>query len=316
MTYLAPSDQIPTESVDGFITLFRGRGDVYGHDEGRCVKGALNRERFLGHLHGDELIGVYPMVPHGNEHVVVWGCSDFDNGEVSFDDAQKLRHALLAVGITSWIERSRSKGHHLWVFAEAPVPAIVMRHMLLAAHQVANVPAKEVNPKQETLAPGQYGNYVRLPYGNVRDVYCRRQRILASTSHHDGQYSDILFNDFVRDAMASRTPVALIHSVAQMYVPPVIVAIPITDTPYSATLDEAMRLLKPLAKVIWRDGPLAGNDRSSTLARLGFECAETGLNPSQTKIVLQTADKRWGKYHLRPNGETEIDKLVIRVHSK
>jgi hypothetical protein len=77
-----------------------------------------------------------------------------------------------------------------------------------------------------------------------------------------------------------------------------------------------MRLLKPLAKVIWRDGPLPGNDRSSTLARLGFECAETGLNPSQTKIVLQTADKRWGKYHLRANGEMEIDKLVIRVHSK
>jgi hypothetical protein len=76
-----------------------------------------------------------------------------------------------------------------------------------------------------------------------------------------------------------------------------------------------MESLSPLGKVIWRDGPLAGKDRSTTLAKLGHECVRSGLNPSQTKTIVRTADNRWGKYHLRPNGELEIDKLVVRVHS-
>jgi hypothetical protein len=30
-------------------------------------------------------------------------------------------------------------------------------------------------------------------------------------------------------------------------------------------------------------------------------------------VLITDADLRWGKYHMRPNGESEIDKLVVRV---
>jgi hypothetical protein len=69
---------IPEQTVGMFTTLFRGRGDVYGHEEGRCVKEPLTHNIFQQHLDGVQAIGVYPMVPINNVHHVVWGCSDID----------------------------------------------------------------------------------------------------------------------------------------------------------------------------------------------------------------------------------------------
>jgi hypothetical protein len=306
---------IPQYLVDPFITLFRGRGDVYGHDEGRCVKEQLTNEVFQKHLSGEAPIGVYPMLPHCDQFYVAWGCVDYDTADAE-ENAIKLHDALMQAGVVSWIERSRSKGYHVWVFAERAVLAEDMRNMLLMASQVAETPTTEVNPKQTTLKEGQYGNYVRLPYANVYDRYTEKQRIIPRASIEKGTYrSPMLFNDFVRAAVESRTSEETIKRIASMYQPPKQETVVTHAYVYDATLDEAMRVLSPLGKVIWRDGPLAGKDRSSTLAKLGHETVRSGLNPSQTKIVLMTADKRWGKYHLRHNGEDEIDKLVVRVHS-
>ena len=44
--------------VDTFTTLFRGRADVYGAWGGGCVRKPLTPDTFMGHLQGDELIGV------------------------------------------------------------------------------------------------------------------------------------------------------------------------------------------------------------------------------------------------------------------
>ena len=298
--------------LDNFIALFRGRGDVYGMDSGGCAKLPLNRGTFERHLTGSERIGVYPIVPvNSKTHLVVWGCSDFDLGvEKSIHQARQLHDALKAGGVTSWIEQSRSKGYHVWVFATEPVPAETMRNMLLAAHQVAEVPATEVNPKQTSLAPNQYGNYVRLPYPNYTDETTRSQRVLNPNSQ-----SVLHICDFISMAIATRNTPDDIARLAAHYKPIITKPALPAHTEYDATLDEAMRVLSPLGKVIWRDGPLPNKDRSSTLAKLGYECVKTGLNPSQTKIIIKTADKRWGKYHLRTNGDIEIDKLVIRVHS-
>ena len=304
---------IPEYLLKDFITLFRGRGDVYGHDEGRCVKAPLTLDVFQSHF-TDAPIGVYPMVPNGGDFYVAWGCSDFDTTD-ALDNAVKLHDALLEAGIVSWIEKSRSKGYHVWVFSDVPVRAIDMRYMLLMASQVAEVPATEVNPKQKALKHGQYGNYVRLPYAHIDDLHTDKQRIILRATIKD-KHVPMQLLDFVRNAMDNRVPSQRIQQIASMYVEPSHTPIVATDyNDYDATLPDAMESLSPLGKVIWRDGPLAGKDRSTTLAKLGHECVRSGLNPSQTKTIVRTADKRWGKYHLRPNGELEIDKLVVRVHS-
>ena len=192
-----------------------------------------------------------------------------------------------------------------------------MRNMFLVAHQVADVPATEVNPKQTTLKHGQYGNYVRLPYARIAELYTDKQRIIHRERINDwgSPLTPMLLLDFIRNAMDNRTDPELIKRIADMYVAPSTAVTVVPSYEYDATLSEAMESLSPLGKVIWRDGPLAGKDRSTTLAKLGHECVRSGLNPSQTKTIVRTADSRWGKYHLRPNGELEIDKLVVRVHS-
>lgn len=292
-------------TVENFITLFRGRGDVYGHEEGRCVKEPLTIDVFREHLDGGNPIGVYPVVPHNKEFYVTWGCCDIDYE--SYDDAYKIQQALATVGVTAWIERSRSKGYHVWVFSENLVHAKQMRRMLLLAHQVADVPAREVNPKQESLGYGQYGNYVRLPYP-ASHLSTQRRVVLKN----EQEYYDLA--DFVDLACANRTPAPLIADIAAMWKEPEYhAATVIYET--EPSVREALANLSPLGKVIWRDGPLEGRDRSSTLTKLAHECVRSGLDPSCTKVVVTDADKRWGKYHLRPNGEYEIDKLVVRVFS-
>jgi len=298
--------------VSHFVNLFRGRGDVYGHNEGRCVKEALTFKKFTEHLDGVEAIGVYPIVPSKGDFKVVWGCSDFDTAE-AWSHAKLLHDALRAAGVSPWVERSRSKGFHVWVFCMDLVEASAMRNMLLAAHQVAGVPATEVNPKQTRLAAGQYGNYVRLPYPNALNATALGQRIVDPDA---GPEATIPFSAFVNAAVHSRVSPERVRELASMYVETPKANSGINNYDFEdVNLMEAMRSLSPLGQVIWRDGPLAGRDRSSTLFRLGHACVASGLNPSQTKAVIKTADQRWGKYHLRADGDRELDKLVIRVHS-
>jgi len=289
-----------------FTSLFRGRGDVYGHEEGRCVKEPLTHEVFQQHLDGVRAVGVYPMVPINDIYHVAWGCSDIDIDDLA--GARKIQSALRAVDVVSFVERSRSKGYHVWVFAENVVPASDMRRMLLCAHQVAEYPAREVNPKQETLGRGQYGNYVRLPYFNAEDMSTPHRRIL------DDDNKPMHLNEFVSSALVSRTRRELIADLAKLWKEPVTPPA-VIDMSQTVGVKEALMQLSPLGKVIWRDGPLPTKDRSTTLARLGHECVRSCMSPSETKIVLLDADRRWGKYHLRPNGELEIDKLVVRVFS-
>lgn len=292
------------ELANGFIRLFRGRGDAYGHEEGRCVKEPLTTDVFVDHLRGVNPIGVYPVVPPHN--ICVWGCTDIDIEDISL--ATTMRSCLEAAGVVSWIERSRSKGYHVWVFASEPVSAKDMRRMLLAAHQVAGIPPREVNPKQETVSMSHYGNYVRLPYVNGLLEPLPERRVIL-----DDNLEPIPFPRFVTLALASTVPVETIRRLSSFYKEPERkTAVVQMDTPTS--VKEALVGLSPLGKVIWRDGPLPNKDRSTTLAHLAHECVRSGLTPSETRVVIADADQRWGKYHLRPNGDLEINKLVERVY--
>jgi len=208
--------------------------------------------------------------------------------------------------VTAWIERSRSKGYHVWVFSDKLVRAADMRRMLLLAHQVAEVPAREVNPKQETLAHGQYGNYVRLPYPRNHIETNRRVILRDEFSHYS-------IGAFTAEALSTLVPAERIAELAQLWREPERPKSLVHYDETPPTVREALAQLSPLGKVIWRDGPLEGRDRSSTLTKLAHECGRSGMSPSETKVVLIDADKRWGKYHLRGDGEYEIDKLVVRV---
>jgi len=293
--------------TDDFVTLFRGRGDCYGSDEGGCVRSQLDRDVFQQHLQGVRGIGVYPAVPAPTPFCV-WGCSDIDVEDLG--SARLLQRTLKAAGVTSWVERSRSKGYHVWVFATDRVPAEDMRRMLLAAHQVADYPAREVNPKQSDVSAHKVGNYVRLPYmGGLVETPARRV-ILDDNDQPMG------LQLFVTNAIRERTTPERIQFLASHYVPPKR-ATPTVDFSDLADedLEQALASTSQLARVIWKRGPLESQDRSTALMRLAHVCRDSGITPSMCRAIVIDADKRWGKFHARgDDGLEQINKLVERAY--
>lgn len=286
--------------VDEFVRLFRGRGDCYGAWDGGCVREPLTPSLFDAHLNGDTFIGVYPCVPMNGETMCVWGCSDIDYDNP--DHAFLLHDAFGAVGVKAWVEKTR-RGYHIWVFAEEPVTARDMRRMFLAAHKVVEIPPKEVNPKQETLHHGQVGNYVRLPYPNTGTG----ERVMINRF-----MEPISLGEFIVEAQKNLVPAELIVRLASYYKPPVI---SYTVGEPSHDMSEAARLLTPLGRAIFRDGPIEGRDRSTTLTHLAHECRKAGLHPKDAMSILEDADLRWGKYLIRGEaGKMELEKLLVRAY--
>jgi len=294
--------------IADFVTLFRGRGDVKGSWEGGCIREPLTSQDFINHLNVGPHIGVYPAfnLPGTDQTVCVWGCTDIDYT----DDpslAVLMRDVLSSVGVPSWVERSRN-GFHVWVFATELVPAAAMRRMFLAAHQVADLAPKEVNPKQERLLATQVGNYVRLPY----PAYL--QRGITERYIVDTMGDAVLAEQFVEQAMASRVTPEQIVTLAARYTPPQ-VTFGAAAAPTGKIKDAAYKLPR-FAYVVWSEGPQGHRDRSGALQFIAHECAEAGIHPLDAHELIKDADERWGKYSTR--GETglmEIEKILVRAYA-
>ncbi len=191
--------------VDQFYDLFQGREDAVLVDPPRQVKEPDIEDYVHQHLSGPQNIAIYPM-REGRE--VKWICTDIDTGDTK-GQAWDLHDAWQYYGITSWVETSKSKGHHVWVFCEDWVPAIIARRAGLFIHEMAQVPATELNPKQE-LTEG-FGNCVRIPYPRSRNP--GRQSVLK----HDGSlYTP---DEFAERALGTRTPIEPLQRLAQMWTP-------------------------------------------------------------------------------------------------
>lgn len=289
--------------VDTFTTLFRGRADVYGAWGGGCVRKPLTPDTFMGHLQGDELIGVYPLVPYKASWFCVWGCTDIDVDDL--DAARNLQMAFAVKDIKAWVEKTR-KGYHIWVFADSLVPAATMRRAFLAAHQAINYPAKEVNPKQESAGTG-YGNYVRLPYPNAYEGRLDERVILDEEDKPMGLHS------FLSEALQHRTTISHLEGIASLYRPPQ--RVHAIQEEANGDVRTLLRKAGAVPYVIWRDGPLEGTDRSSTLFRLACKLRDNEITAGEALAILRSADGRWGKFYLRSDGEQELIKIIERSYN-
>jgi hypothetical protein len=309
------------ELVVRFARLFEGRTDAYGAEEGMAERanGVDYIDRVNEHLNGDRPMGVYPLMyvePDG--WVVNWGCVDFDEGDApSWIHACNLQTVLEQLGVKGWIERSRSKGYHVWVFSSDLVPAHVMRRALLGATQIARAPVKEINPKTEgfwlprvsqdsALQPdvSRLGNYVRLPYPkgySNRRVMCRQPSSVTTVGLHE----------FVDEAHASRTTRLHLSSLAPLYKEPERPK-PRVQPRQTSVDGPVTSKISGLSFVVFRDGPLDGMDRSSALWRLANLLYTDGLTQDEAIELMLDADERWGKYHAR-NDQKELYKMVDRI---
>jgi len=290
--------------LEDFIQLFRGRGDAYGGWEGVCVRRPLTPQVFESHLNGSELIGVYPLVPFEGGWGCVWGCTDIDVDDL--DAARNLQMALSMKNIVSWVERTR-KGYHVWVFANTLVPASTMRRALLSAHQAINYPAKEVNPKQEDPGSG-FGNYVRLPYPKGYAGIPENRYVM------DDDDKPLELERFIDLAIINRNNREELQDIADLFRLPPVQQIRISEVSHDVKL--LLRRASAIPFLMWRDGPLEGSDRSSTLIRMAYRLKDDNFQPDEVFSLVRSADERWGKFYLRPDGDKEIANIVQKVFSE
>jgi superfamily II DNA or RNA helicase len=191
----------PTDKVNLFLRLFRGRDDVYpkrwqnqksgknGYSPtcanewvrgvcekprvkcGECSNQAflsVTNEAILNHLKGRHVMGVYPML---SDETCWFLAADFDK-KAWKDDVLAFAETCRRLDIPYAIERSRSgNGAHVWFFFERPILASTARKMggflltetMSNRHQLGMHSYDRLFPNQDTLPNGGFGNLIALP---------------------------------------------------------------------------------------------------------------------------------------------------------
>ena len=287
-------------NYDGIRPLVNAQGEAYSA-EGEPYVDAVRQ-----HLEGEPPIGVYPLFrkdyQRTAEWYVNWLAVDLDEGEPDFVHACNLHRLLGRFGVQAWIERSRSKGFHVWVYLRQPLPAEMGREAMVGACRLVDVPTKEVYPKQTVLEGKGFGNCLLLPYPNMGNP--GRQVVVDL---HDEPYG---LDEFVETAWASRATAHAVRSIHALY---------------------QERHLKPIAKVeqvrvrdddnfgyiarrIW-DGDIQ-QDRSNAL--YAFACSLFRQNYSDYTVLHLTGklDERVGKFVGRNDRDRRLEELVTNARNQ
>jgi len=151
------------QKVAIFRSCFSGMTHVYGSydpDTGRVfqVKRPVTDSVILAHLQGQRPYGVYLLVGDRTRAI----STDFDDNDV--DSPLRFIHRAAELGITAELERSKSKGYHCWIFAEAGgVSAAKARYVVKVILNNIGMAKTEIFPKQDRLGPRKYGNFINAP---------------------------------------------------------------------------------------------------------------------------------------------------------
>jgi len=142
------------------MNLFKGRTDAFG----LCVEGnsfvaknPIGDSDYKKHIAGDKnhRIGILLLV-NGCVH---WAVVDVD--QENREAVEKICFHLREYGMFPHIERSKSKGFHIWLFFDGWIGAGVIRGILKKILTDAGYKDQfEIFPKQDG---GEFGNYVFLP---------------------------------------------------------------------------------------------------------------------------------------------------------
>lgn len=277
----------------------RPRKDAAGAPTGH--NGASWYINVEAHLFGEEPLAVYPILRDTNQ---LWfGAIDWDIGDDdSLVHAYNVEQALAYLDINSFVEMSRSKGVHLWIYVNEPVEAELMRNALTSICDVVDAPTTEVFPKQISLEGKTFGNCIRLPYPKVRST--GRQGV------RKGSWS-LTLEDFVEAAYSSRTTAEHLEKVASLAKPKPKPA-PLTQKRISSRREYPVWLNDML-----RYGPSrtrATEDRSGALWSVAVGLAFAGHDPKEMRELLIDWDSQWGqKYTNRNDADVQYDTLVSKA---
>ena len=120
------------------------------------------------HLHGEQLIGIYPLLPDNTSWFLA---ADFDDDKW-LEECNTFLKVCTENEIPAYLERSRSgQGGHIWIFFEQPYPAIRSRKIILSLLEKSGVFSvfdksssfDRLFPNQDFLSGKGLGNLIALP---------------------------------------------------------------------------------------------------------------------------------------------------------
>lgn len=190
----------PQEKINLFMSLFRGRDDVYAkrwqNKEGKSgyspvclnewVKGICSKPKIKcsdcenknyaildystidRHLRGKAVFGIYPMLP---EETCYFLTMDFDDDGWQ-KDINTLRNICTEKNIPFAVERSQSgNGAHMWFFFKDQISAatarkfgtLLLTQAMSKRHEIKFNSYDRLFPNQDTLPKGGFGNLIALP---------------------------------------------------------------------------------------------------------------------------------------------------------
>ena len=162
---MADKNKINTyQMVNIFWSLFAGHPDVYGTynlatGRARVEKARVTDNVIWAHLSGKQPYGVFLLVKDRIRAIAV----DFDtkNRMPPADFVFRSKH----YSISSYIERSKSKGYHCWIFFDKS-GVLAWKARLVVNHILEDIeePHVEVFPKQDALDENvRLGNFINAP---------------------------------------------------------------------------------------------------------------------------------------------------------
>lgn len=298
------------EPHERLANLFQGRTDCYGLVHGESVKATLVEACWYNHVYGKFSVGVYPLLDDGTCH---WGCIDIDEGYENLNIAVNVWKVLKALGITSWVERTKGKGYHVWILCDSWVPAEDMRRAQFLACQVAGYHPKEVNPKQSSLAPGQVGNYVNVCWAH--DWVAEGKRVIVYPEVNNGRWS---LETWLSVAEQTLTPPAVIAKAALLYKAPQAARSVAWDHNPSLPIADLTRRLRGVTRVLFEEGPLPSLttgriDRSAALQRLAHLLYNDAFSASEALKLVEAMDQNLEKYTGRADAELQYQRIVEKA---
>lgn len=164
-----------SQKIKLFRSLFSGLLHVYGTynpqtGKVRQIKQAVTDRVIHQHLIGRQPYGVYLLQKNRTQALAV----DFDREDIS--PPVKFVHAAYRYGLPGYIERSKSKGYHVWLFFE-PQGVLAQKPRRIAQHLLKIIGAEktEIFPKQDQLNTSVvFGNFINAPlFGKLAaQVHC------------------------------------------------------------------------------------------------------------------------------------------------
>ena len=128
----------------------------------------LSEKEIEKHLKGEQLIGIYPLLPDNTSWFIV---ADFDDDNW-LEECKIFLKVCHENEIPAYLERSRSgQGGHIWIFFEQTYPAIRSRKIILSLLEKSGVFSvfdksssfDRLFPNQDFLSGKGLGNLIALP---------------------------------------------------------------------------------------------------------------------------------------------------------